>query len=290
MPNDPSKLGKTVVAFYATGGETRAIGECVGYSNAPQYLIETDGGEKIWWNENLVRLSEPEDFMGGPATNENSSIEERHCFKQEAHSPHVWHDKYGCNGNGIDPETGKVRVVRGHEGSEGNPLNFGVEFCGEDSYHGEHTYKSKDFLYHCPGNRPVHTDKDGETDIDQESAAINTKPAILDGRTAYGDKVQNQVEQAAMINAYLSGREVRPVDVPAIFMLVKLHRLGKMPDYVDSYDDIEGYLSIARDVIGEDMIHAATAKEYMEIKNRGNQQDGRTLDYGNPYRNVRDED
>ena len=95
----------------------------------------------------------------------------------------------------------------------------------------------------------------------------NEKPEILDGRTAYGDKVQNQIEQAAMINAYLSGREVRPVDVPMIMILIKAHRIGKMPDYKDSYDDIEGYLSIAKDVIGDDMIEATTAKEYMEIKN-----------------------
>ena len=70
-----------------------------------------------------------------------------------------------------------------------------------------------------------------------------------------------------MINAYLSGREVRPVDVPMIMILIKAHRIGKMPDYKDSYDDIEGYLSIAKDVIGDDMIEATTAKEYMEIKN-----------------------
>ena len=94
----------------------------------------------------------------------------------------------------------------------------------------------------------------------------NEKPEILDGRTAYGDKVQNQIEQAAMINAYLSGREVRPVDVPIIMILIKAHRIGKMPDYKDSYDDIEGYLSIAKDVIGDDMIEANTAKEYMQIK------------------------
>ena len=94
----------------------------------------------------------------------------------------------------------------------------------------------------------------------------NEKPEILDGRTAYGDKVQNQIEQAAMINAYLSGREVRPVDVPMIMILIKAHRIGKMPDYKDSYDDIEGYLSIAKDVIGDDMIEATTAKEYMQIK------------------------
>ena len=108
----------------------------------------------------------------------------------------------------------------------------------------------------------------------------NEKPEILDGRTAYGDKVQNQIEQAAMINAYLSGREVRPVDVPMIMILIKAHRIGKMPDYKDSYDDIEGYLSIAKDVIGNDMIEATTAKEYMQIKSARKPETGEDEDKG----------
>ena len=167
----------------------------------------------------------------------NPGYEVRHCFKQEAHTGHKWHGRYWCEGFGIDPETMKV-------------LGAKVLADGPGKY----------------------------TEIVNPSATFEPiKPAILDGRTAYGDKVQNQVEQADMINAYLSGRKVQPVDVPMILILIKVHRIGKMPDYKDSYDDVEGYLSIAKDVIGSDMIEATTAKEYMEIKNRGNQGDGRAI-------------
>ena len=160
----------------------------------------------------------------------NPGYEVRHCFKQEAHTRHKWHDRYWCEGSGIDPES--MKVLASHKGVQ----------------------------------------------VVNPSATIEeNKPAILDARTAYGDKVQNQVEQADMINAYLSGRKVRPVDVPMIMILIKVHRIGKMPDYKDSYDDVEGYLSIAKDVIGTDMIEATTAKEYMAIKNRGNQGDGRAI-------------
>jgi len=229
--------------------------------------------------------------------------EERHCFTQEAHEPHVWQGFY-CAGQGIDPETQKVRE---DPSPLVNTLNLTVQPCDLEGEHRPHVYKEKDFLFWCglvrtdnlpdttdmsPIIRGAHSAEPIGFNSTFEAGFVEPKkeqgkPAVLDGRTAYGDKVQNQIEQAAMINAYLSGREVRPVDVPAIFMLIKLHRLGKMPDYVDSYDDIEGYLSIARDVIGEDMIHAATAKEYMEIKNRGSQQDGRTLeDYQRLYNSL----
>ena len=165
----------------------------------------------------------------------NPGYEVRHCFKQEAHTGHKWHDRYWCEGRGIDPDSQKVN----------NPNIFGTR--GSEL---------------------------GQLDPDYIKPGT---PAILDARTAYGDKVQNQVEQADMINAYLSGRKVQPVDVPMILILIKVHRIGKMPDYKDSYDDVEGYLSIAKDVIGSDMIEATTAKEYMEIKNRGNQGDGRAI-------------
>jgi hypothetical protein len=143
--------------------------------------------------------------------------------------------------------------------------------CFKKEDHTAHVWHSK---YWCRG---LGLDEDGYvkqpdawTPAEPEYVpAPEDAPAILDARTAYGDKVQNQIEQAAMINAYLSGREVRPVDVPIIMVLIKCHRIGKMPDYKDSYDDVEGYLAIAKMVIGGDMIEATTAAEYMNIKANG---------------------
>lgn len=188
--------------------------------------------------------------------------EERHCFEERAHAPHDW-GIFRCLGQGLD---GSDKV------NPSNPLRFSLKLCLKDEPHEAHPHRYNDMLYWCEG--------DGWDAIEASSPPPETvtTQSILDARSAYGDKVQNQVEQAAMINAYLSGREVRPVDVPAIFMLVKLHRLGKMPDYYDSYADIEGYLDIAKLVVGADMIHATTAKEYAEIKARGNQSEGRAME------------
>lgn len=226
-------------------------------------------------------------------------LQTKHCFTQPEHAPHYWgvagtDNEYWCMGQGFDEE-GYVRPVPSHAAHD-----LTKERCREILGHQAHVWKEEDFLYWCSGE-------------DEEAVQeLKSTPEILDGRTAYGDKVQNQVEQAAMINAYLSGREVRPVDVPVIMILIKCHRLGKMPDYLDSYDDIEGYLSIAKSVIGPDMIEATTAKEYAEIKaaregqSSLDQTDGQTMEAfirqtlnvsrrikegsGNPYANVPEED
>lgn len=179
-----------------------------------------------------------------------SDYEPRNCFKTQAHDAHDW----------------SVEARDGSTDNDGSPRWLWFSCNGHEA-------------------RPAPWELKGPGDEDK--VEVVTTPAILDGRTAYGDKVQNQVEQAAMINAYLSGRQVRPVDVPIIMILIKAHRIGKMPDYKDSYDDVEGYLSIAKSVIGPDMIEATTAREYMEIKNRGHQGEGRAIEgFGNPYRNI----
>lgn len=165
------------------------------------------------------------------------NITARECFERTHHAAHVWHEQFACTGFGLDDES--KQIANGLD--QLNAVNYfqlGVE---------------KDVEVDL--NSPLHDNKPDA-------------PLILDSRQAYGDRVQNMQDQADMINAYLSGRKVTAVDVPIIFILVKAHRLGKMPDYGDTYDDIEGYLKIAREVIGDDMIEAATTKEYTEEKLR----------------------
>lgn len=108
--------------------------------------------------------------------------------------------------------------------------------------------------------------RDGNEYVQCTGIPFPSQETVLDGRQAYGDRVQNMREQADLFNAYLSGRTIQAHDVPILYVLTKLHRMGKMPDYADNYDDAEGYLTIAREVIGDDMIEAKTAKEYAEIK------------------------
>lgn len=177
-----------------------------------------------------------------------SDYEPRHCFIEQGHNPHDWN---------VDLKDQDLALP--------------------DVLH-----------YHCDGSNIERDPWGGEPiKIIGNSAPDVEVPDILDARRAYGNRVINMAEQAAMIRAYLSGREVQAVDVPVIFILVKAHRLGKMPDYADNYDDIDGYLQIAREVVGENMIHAKTADEYQTIKNRGGQADGRRIEgFGNPYRNA----
>ena len=108
-------LGKTVAAIWATEQHKpveeqrlRALGEAIAYSNEPQVLIETEDGECIWWNEDLVRLSEVTDIKEQDMTTmqhgQLGELEVRNCFKQEPHSMHDWHSKYWCTGTGLDKD------------------------------------------------------------------------------------------------------------------------------------------------------------------------------------------
>jgi hypothetical protein len=49
-------VGRVVEWFYATDGD-RPVGKgkVVGYSDAPQVLIETEDGQKHWWRADLTR-------------------------------------------------------------------------------------------------------------------------------------------------------------------------------------------------------------------------------------------
>ena len=258
MSNPQNLMGKLAVGMWGTEvakpaaeQNPRIIGEVVGYSVNPMYLIQSPSGEKIWWNEQLVRLATEGDFV--------MNIE-NHCFQERAHKPHDWQGGR-CLGQGIDPESGKVNTERDDHRNKPVIEGYGDVVTG--------------------GPVPMPEKPGRYTQIVNEPATVEfNAPAILDARQAYGDRVTNMAEQAEMINAYLSGRKVQAIDVPIIFILVKAHRLGKMPDYADNYDDIEGYLKIAREVVGEDMIEASTAREYAQVKRE------RNGGHGNPYRNA----
>lgn len=97
--------------------------------------------------------------------------------------------------------------------------------------------------------------------------------AILNSREAtYGDRVANMDAAAGMVNAYLAGMDQRKdpaltgADFAMIMALYKIYRFAVTPDYQDNIDDIEGYLRIVRECMGDKLIPARTAKEYQEIK------------------------
>lgn len=91
---------------------------------------------------------------------------------------------------------------------------------------------------------------------------------VIDGReSVYGEVVDGMIRIAQMWSAYL-GKDglVEAHDVPAMMILMKLVRYRQSPDYSDHTDDVEGYLDIIRQIIGEDMIHARDVKDFIRQK------------------------
>lgn len=96
----------------------------------------------------------------------------------------------------------------------------------------------------------------------------NQKPSaseeLIDGRRAvYGEPTDTFARMAQMISGLL-GHEVQAWQVPLILVITKLVRTNQCPTYSDNSDDIDGYMVIFRELIGEDMVHARTVDDYLE--------------------------
>lgn len=99
----------------------------------------------------------------------------------------------------------------------------------------------------------------------ENTAIVNE---VIDGRRGvYGEPTDTFARMAQMISGLL-GSEVQPWQVPLILIITKLVRTNQCPEYSDNSDDIEGYLAIFRELVGEDMIHARSVSEFLEIKTR----------------------
>lgn len=71
---------------------------------------------------------------------------------------------------------------------------------------------------------------------------------ILEERAKdYGDPRPNHERIAGMWSAYL-GTDVSAHDVAMCMVLVKVSRLKVTPDHADSYEDIDGYSRIAKEL------------------------------------------
>lgn len=95
---------------------------------------------------------------------------------------------------------------------------------------------------------------------------------VIDGRRGvYGEPVDTYPRIAAMWSAILGKEEVvKAWHVPLMFIAAKIIRTAECPDYSDNSDDIEGYLAIFREIIGEDMVQARSVTEYLELKEMRN--------------------
>lgn len=89
---------------------------------------------------------------------------------------------------------------------------------------------------------------------------------MIDGRVAvYGDPVKTYV-RIAQVWSGIAGFEIQPSTVPLMMIGLKSVRAEQTPDYSDNSDDIEGYLDIHRQIVGDDMVHARSVAEYLELK------------------------
>jgi len=98
--------------------------------------------------------------------------------------------------------------------------------------------------------------------MSESSEVVNE---VIDGRRGvYGEPVDTFNRMAQMISGLL-GHEVQSWQVPLILIITKMVRTNQCPTYSDNSDDIEGYLAIFRELVGDDMIHARSVGEYLEI-------------------------
>ena len=98
------------------------------------------------------------------------------------------------------------------------------------------------------------------------SETSNTVSEVVDGRRdVYGDPTDTFARMAQMVSGLL-GHEVHAWQIPLILIIFKMVRTNQCPTYSDNSDDIEGYLTIFRELVGEDMVHARSVDEYLRAK------------------------
>jgi len=93
-----------------------------------------------------------------------------------------------------------------------------------------------------------------------------TLTEVIDGRRGIYGEPTVEFPKVAQVWSGILGFEVRADQVPLLLMGYKLVRTSQTPDYSDNSDDIEGYLDIFRELIGEDMVKARSVSEYLELK------------------------
>lgn len=88
---------------------------------------------------------------------------------------------------------------------------------------------------------------------------------VIEGRRGvYGEPVDTFARMAQMLSGLL-GVEIHAWQVPLILIVTKMVRTNQCPTYSDNSDDIEGYLAIFRELVGDDMIHARSVDEYLAV-------------------------
>ena len=99
--------------------------------------------------------------------------------------------------------------------------------------------------------------------MSESSEVVNE---VIDGRRGvYGEPTDTFARMAQMISGLL-GVEIHAWQIPLILIITKMVRTNQCPTYSDNSDDIEGYLAIFRELVGDDMVHARSVGEYLVRK------------------------
>lgn len=89
---------------------------------------------------------------------------------------------------------------------------------------------------------------------------------MIDRRVqVYGDPKETFV-RIAQVWSGITGHTINPVEVPLMMAGMKMVRAQVMPDYSDNSDDIDGYMDIFRQLVGDDMIDARTVADFIKQK------------------------
>ena len=89
---------------------------------------------------------------------------------------------------------------------------------------------------------------------------------VIDGRRSVYGNPEEVFPRHAQVWSAILGVPVTAEQVALCLIGYKLVRTADAPDYSDNSDDIEGYLDIFRNIVGDRMIPARSVSEYMEKK------------------------
>lgn len=89
---------------------------------------------------------------------------------------------------------------------------------------------------------------------------------VVDKRVKLYGEIIPCFTRIAKVWSGILDHEVQPHEVPLMMSGLKLVRTQVSPDYSDNSDDVDGFMYIFRQIIGEDMVHARTPDEYWAQK------------------------
>lgn len=89
---------------------------------------------------------------------------------------------------------------------------------------------------------------------------------VIDERVQVYGVPTETFPRVAQIWSGIVGHEITATDVTLMMIGYKVLRAQVMPSYADNSDDIDGYLDLFRQLVGEEMIHARSVDEFIALR------------------------